>query len=263
MYLFVSKSCPYAHRCEIAKELFNRTDITTIYCDPVFTFNNGWTIDKENNPTIFNTIKEIYIATEFNDTKYYSLPVLYDGNLNKIISNESLEIIKLMNPINPEVTVINNEFYTKFDEHIVRGTYKAGHAKTLEEYEMFCNNVFNYLIEFNEYMKDRIYIEKTLSFDHDTFIEINRLTINDIIAYCHLVRFDTVFYRLFAVNRKHLWEYENIMRYMKALSGIDAFKNNTDIEQIKYGAYNTENNLPQNLGIDKTMLGDCGAEKYL
>jgi glutathionyl-hydroquinone reductase len=227
-YLFSSKSCPFAHRCEIAIKYLN-IDIKIIYCDPVFTFANGWTITDDRIE--YKTIKDLYISSEF-ETKYYSLPILYNYKTKKIVSNESLKIIEILDTR----SVLNNHYYellyTDFNEKIVVGTYKVGHSISEEDYLERKNDVFLYLNILDKGMALR---------DKLAPLDLKNISMIDIVMYCHLIRFDLVFYHLFMVNDKHLWEYPNIYRYLRRLHTI--FNDSTDLLEIKRGSYTCENNL--------------------
>ena len=253
-FLFSSKSCPYAHRCEIIIKLLDLSDcVNVVYCDPVFTYKDQWKIIGPNNPTNYAFLKELYEESGISGS-FFSLPVLYDNEAKKIILHDSKDIImffdkhynnsKLATPFNYDV------FSLEFDEKISKGTYRAGHAKTPEDYKKQFDLVFEYLDYLDKYLENKQYIQQ------------NQLSIMDIIAYCHLIRFDLVFYNLFSLNKQHLWQYDNICKYLKYLSSIDAFKSVTDLDEIKRGAYLTENNLPQNLGCTKVPLGCGGIEHY-
>lgn len=252
-YLFSSKSCPYAHRCEIAIKLLNLSNVEIVYCDPLFTFEHGWKIIGDNNPTNHTNLKDLYKESEIS-SKFVSLPVLYDNDTKKIVVNDSLDIIVFLGKYANNFGLIpvhnDEEFYSSFNQKIAIGTYKAGHAKTQEDYIKCFNEVFEYLDYFDKYMEDKQYVIQ------------DKLSCIDIIVYCHLIRFDLVFYSLFSLNKKHLWEYNNICRYLKNLSSIPAFKDATNLDEIKRGAYLTENNLPQNLGYTKVPLGYSGVDHY-
>ncbi len=248
-YLFSSKSCPYAHRCEILIHLLN-LPINIVYCDSTWTYSNGWMIT-DANPTPYTNLKEMYSANNL-DTKFTSLPVLYDKVSGKILFNDSIKIIRFLCDQEENCSIncnIDNEFYDEFNTKVCVGTYKAGHSKTFDDYNKYFNDVFDYLDKFDKYIYNKPYISDSLS-------------LIDIIVYCHLIRFDLVFYNLFSLNKKHLWQYQNICAYMKHLSSIDGFRNTTNIHEIKKGGYMTENNLPQNLGYTKVPLGNSGIEHY-
>lgn len=218
--LFSSKSCPYAHRCEVLIDYLNLTDIKIVYCDPIFSLTDGWRIP-DNVVVNFKYIKDIYLASGL-EVKYYTLPLLYNLKTKKIVANDSLEILKLLT--NDTISKdYDANLYNDFNEKIVVGTYKAGHAKTEEEYKKYSNAVFRFLD------------------DLETKITIpEKLSLLDIVMYCHLIRFEHVFYSLFTLVDKHIWEYCAIYSYLQYLYCL--FKNSTDFLEIKRGAYLTENN---------------------
>lgn len=261
-YLFSSKSCPYAHRVEIVRNLKNLNHkIKILYCNPAFKFDSGWSLDyqytkSDDNPFNFKTLMELYKLVDKNYSGRASLPVLYDNTSNQIINNESSQIIKIFNDYDNDINLYPPEqqqqidnFCQEFNQRICTDTYKAGHAKSVEEYEKLFNMVFEYLDHFNDILK------------HD-FIMGENLTLADIHAYPHLIRFDCIFYHLFALNKKHLWEYENIGNYLKRLSNISAFKNSVDLEEMKRGSYLCENNYIENMGCKKIPHGFGGSEKF-
>lgn len=253
LYLFSSKSCPYAHRCEISIKLLNlENQIEIVYCDPIFTFKDKWKIVGSNNPSPFEYLKDLYEYT--NCKNRVSLPTLYDNSKGQIISSDSIEIIKIMcraATSYKDFVIEDPIFYKNFNEKFAIGTYVTGHAKTTEDYQRNYEMVFEYLDWLNNYL------------DAKDFALGDKLTMTDVILYCHLIRFDIVFYNLFSLNKKHLWEYQHILRYLQNLRSIQAIHDATDIDEIKRGGYLTENNLPQNLGYTKVPIGLGGAERYL
>lgn len=102
-YLISSKSCPYAHRTEIVRNLKGlHHNITIVYCDPAFKF-TGWSLDYEYNgynpSKIFNSPKllDLYKLSEPSYEGRGTLPLLHNRTSNKIVNNESSEIIKIFN----------------------------------------------------------------------------------------------------------------------------------------------------------------------
>lgn len=237
--LYSAKSCPYAHRVEIIRLILGLDQIVEIkYCNPVFTFGTKWMINKQ---------ELINICNEFDkDFKKLTLPLLFD-NLNKKIINESSDIIKIMNKLTTssidlypiELHDSIDQFCDDFNKEIGTGTYMAGHAKTQEIYEKYFISTFAYLDKLDNRLNGKTYIFN------------NILTIADIYAYVHLVRFDPIFHDLFVLNKKYLREYDNINAYLNNLNSINAFTQSLDLEEMKKGAFESENNLPQNLGCEK------------
>jgi putative glutathione S-transferase len=90
----------------------------------------------------------------------------------------------------------------------------------------------------------------------------NSITLADIHAFPHLIRFDCIFYVLFSLNKKHLWEYTNINRYLKTLLSNPDFATTIDLNEMKKGGFGSENNYPENLGCRKIPIGNGGCEHY-
>ena len=253
-WLFTSKSCPYAHRVEIVLKLKSLEPYVRLHwCNPVFKF-TGWELDYDyvqNIPNDFTgKLETIYKKAdpEYNG-KYYSLPLLYDSVENKIISNESADIIKIFNSMDTNSLDLYPEdfrdaidaFCKQFNQRIGTDTYRAGHSKTQEEYKQLYNLVFEYLD-----ILDKILDGK--------YIFGDRLTLADVYTYAHLIRFDCIFRQLFSLNKAHLWEYPNIYSYMVRLSHDFNFGSTVDMLEMMKGAFMSENNLPANMGCMKSMI---------
>lgn len=263
LYLISSKSCPYAHKIEIILKLKNLDNvITTIWCDPEFTF-TGWNLDYNykniNGKEIFKISKlsELYMIANPSYSGRHTIPILYNKTKNEIISNESIEIIKILNKFEvdtlypDELKNTIDSFCDEYEIEIGKNTYRAGHAKTQIEYNNLCESIFNYIDQLNNKLSEKKYIIS----DH--------LTLADVYVFPHLIRFDCVFYNLFKLNKKHLWEYANIKNYIKNLLKNEAFVKTLDIEEIKKGGFCSENNRLENLGCLKIPYGNGGFENFL
>lgn len=250
--LFLAKSCPYAHRIEIVRNLRGLNNIRCYYADPKFVF-SGWNMDYDyqgNNPAkIFNvkTAMDIYRISDPNFTGRATLPILFDSIKNKIVSNESMQIIQMMAPNLTPIHLAGqiNTFIEEFSKEICTGIYKAGHAKNAEEKTTLTERVFNYLTKFDSMISVYIFDE---------------LTMADIIAYPHLMRFDCIYHGLYKLDRCHLHEYPNICKYLSMLNSSTIFRSTIDVNEMKSGGYLSENNLPCN--PDKLIPDDNGGMEH-
>lgn len=260
LYLISAKSCPYAHRLEILLNLIG-SNINILWCDPEFK-ENGWSLDytyNEVNPKqilLVDRLEDLYKRAMPGYIGRYTVPVLYDSRQDKIISNESKDIIKLLlndsSPLYPfPFKTAIDDFCSNFEQRIGKDTYIAGHAKTFDIYSKLFESVFRYLDELDNRLKD------------ETYIIGDTLSLRDIYVFPHLVRFDCIFYNLFSLNKKHLWEYQNIKRYIGDLLRINAFMKTLDLFEIKKGGYLSINNRSQNLGCMKVPLGNGGFENFI
>lgn len=276
-HLFSAKSCPFAHRVEIVRKLKNLDNIISItFCDPIYSMKESWSLNYSYPEGIPNPLKSDNIDTAIKLYQYAknsnnhggkSLPILFDKKTNKIVNNESNQIILILNEsfntlLTREFESINlyptelqskiDQFCIEFNVKISTGTYHAGHAKTDDDYILYFNIVFAYLDK----------LDQMLGESNTKYIFGDNITLADIYAFPHLIRFDPIFYSLFKLNKKHIWEYKNIRRYITNLLKIPAFQNSTDVNEMKKGGYKTENNSSEELGCIKVPLGNGGIEKF-
>ena len=116
----------------------------------------GSELDPINN---FKNVREIYEASH-DQFKKYSVPILFDKETNRIVNNESSEIIRMLSYVFDEYatgTFKSTSFYpeslrTEIDEvnswiypSINDGVYKCGFAKTQAAYEEAFDELFNAL----------------------------------------------------------------------------------------------------------------------
>ena len=124
-HLYVSHACPWAHRTVITVAVKGLEDIIGItYVHPTWQYtkaemdeHRGWVFGSQDDKFLTSTsgsgsfpvswgeedplmgaktIREIY--EKVNDTtERYILPVLWDKKLNTIVSNESSEVIRMLN----------------------------------------------------------------------------------------------------------------------------------------------------------------------
>ncbi|KAE9378947.1 hypothetical protein N431DRAFT_396850 [Stipitochalara longipes BDJ] len=252
-HLYVSYACPWAHRTLIVRKLKGLDDIISFtsvhwYMD---LGGVGWRFvtPDENLPgdnvvpdpiNGVQNIRELYLLADPNYTGRFSVPVLWDKKLKTIVSNESSEIIRMLNTEFDglggekfrDVTLVPEELSEKIDEmnawiydDLNNGVYKSGIAKTQEAYEKAVTAVFNSLER----------IENILQSSSGQYLLGSQLTEVDVRLYPTIVRFDVVYVTLFKTNLKTIRDgYPNIHRWLQHLYwDIPAFKDTTNFEHIK------------------------------
>lgn len=168
-------------------------------------------------------------------TTRYTVPVLWDTKTQKIVNNESSEIIRILNtafndflpaekaaldlypkPLREEIDALNTWVYddynsTCFSAAVVSlylnrllrldGVYKCGFATTQDAYEKAVTKVFEAL--------DRI--ENILS--NKDYLVGGQLTEADVRLYTTTIRFDVAYHGLFKCNLRTIRSgYPNIHR---------------------------------------------------
>jgi putative glutathione S-transferase len=119
-HLYVSYACPWAHRALIVRELKGLKDIISYNSVHWHMGEKGWRfatsdehIPGETTPDPlhkdFTHLRDIYFEQNPDYEGRFTVPTLYDKKTNRIVSNESSEIIRM--------------FYTAFDD-IIEDQYK-------------------------------------------------------------------------------------------------------------------------------------------
>ena len=101
----------------------------------------------------------------------------------------------------------------------------AALVKKQEEYEFYYDTVFNRL----DWLEERLSTRRYLMGD--------TITDPDVRLFPTLVRFDSVFYQKYMVNKKRLVDYPNLWNYAKDLYSNPAFGGTTDFDAIRKRYY--------------------------
>ena len=146
-----------------------------------------------------------------------TVPILWDKAQGTIVSNESSEIIRMLNSAFNQITgnaddywpelmrddieAVNARIYDTFNN----GVYKSGFATTQAAYEEAVHPLFDTLD----------WIEETLS--KDRYLLGDTVTEADWRLFPTLVRFDSVYHLHFKCNRKRIVDYPNLWAYTREL----------------------------------------------
>src|SRR5499425_2587225 len=118
-HLYVAHGCPWAHRTLIYRALKKLEDIISVaYAIPGLR-KYGWTF--ENDPRFpdctpdtvngFHYLHEAYTATDKRYTGKVTVPTLWDKRSNRIVNNESSEIIRMLNSEFNAITSNTADYY--------------------------------------------------------------------------------------------------------------------------------------------------------
>ena len=240
-HLFVSASCPWAHRTIIMRKLKKLEDVVSLsIADRPKT--EGWSysqgIDdlKPGADSVFR-LHQIYAATHPEYTGKVTVPTLWDRKRRTIVNNESSEIIRMFNSgfnawgdtsldfypkdLRDEIDKVNDFVY----EHLNNGVYRTGFAKTQGAYDEAVNKVFHGL----DTLETRLAQSRYLVGD--------RITEADWRAFPTLLRFDLVYYSHFKCNSRRLQDYPNLANYLRELYQWPGIKDTLDLHKIKANYY--------------------------
>ncbi|GII58001.1 glutathione-dependent reductase [Planotetraspora thailandica] len=243
-HLYVSLACPWAHRSIIVRSLAGLEDVVSLsVVDPVrdgrgwaFREGRGHGPDEING---FRLLREAYDATEPGYDGHVSVPVLWDRETRKIVSNNFPDISidlgtqfgEWADPavdlypaaLRAEIDTLNAQVYATVNN----GVYRCGFATSQEAYDAAVTDLFATLGELEDRLADRRYL----------FGEA--VTEADVRLWVTLARFDSVYVTHFKANLRRLVDYPNLWRYARDLYQNPAFGGSTDFDHIKRHYYGT------------------------
>jgi putative glutathione S-transferase len=247
-HLFVSPSCPWAHRTIIMRKLKKLEDVVSMSVadQPKI---EGWAYsqpidDFEPCADGIFRLHQIYRAANPQYTGKITVPTLWDRKRRTIVSNESSELIRMFNAAFDAWTAANFDFYpeelrgeiddvnTFVYDHLNNGVYRAGFAKTQQAYDEAVRKVFRGL----EALEQRLGEQRYLAGE--------RITEADWRAFPTLLRFDLVYYSHFKCNIHRIQDYPNLANYLRELYQWPGIKETFDLNKIKAGYYGQRNINP-------------------
>lgn len=248
-HLYVSLACPWAHRTLIFRKLKKLEDVISVSVVHHFMGENGWTFLREDGATGddlygFDFMHQIYTRADPSYSGRVTVPVLWDKKTETIVSNESAEIIRMLNEAFDEWGDASLDFYpedlrAEIDatndlvyDNINNGVYKAGFATTQAAYE----EAFKALFDTLDQVEDRL--------SRQRYLTGSQLTEADWRLFTTLVRFDPVYVGHFKCNLRRIDDYPNLSNYLRELYQVPGVAETVDMLHIKahyYGSHKTIN----------------------
>ena len=248
-HLYVALACPWAHRTLIFRKLKGLEDMISLSVVHWFMADNGWTFSSGEGvikDPIHNAdyMHQVYTAADPEYSGRVTVPVLWDKKTQTIVSNESSEIIRMMNSafddigaasgdyypeeLRSEIDSINDRVYTDVNN----GVYKSGFATTQSAYEDAVKPLFETLDWLDERLSSQRYLTG------------NRITEADWRLFTTLVRFDPVYVGHFKCNIRRIADYQNLSGYLRDLyqqPGIAETVNMSHIKDHYYSSHESVN----------------------
>ena len=248
-HLYVSLACPWAHRVLIFRALKDLEDMLPVSVVHWFMADKGWTFQPGEGviPDAVNNsdyMYQVYTAAMPDYSGRVTVPVIWDKHNNTIVSNESPEIIRMLNSAFDGVGAASGDYYpqalrTEIDnvneriyESVNNGVYKCGFATTQEAYEEAVVPLFDTL----DWLDNRLATQR--------YLTGNTITEADWRLFTTLVRFDPVYVGHFKCNIRRIVDYPNLSEYTRDLyqqPGIAATVNMQHIKNHYYASHESVN----------------------
>lgn len=253
-HLYVSLACPWAHRTLIFRKLKGLEDkISLSIVDPLM-LDEGWTLRDAggDGATIADFVNhktrlyEVYQLADPGYTGRVTVPVLWDRKTGTIVSNESADIIRMLNSafdgiegvnaaldfrppdLVETIDAVNAAVYDKVNN----GAYKAGFATEQKVYDDAVTALFDELDRLEHLLSGQRYLAGP------------RLTEADWRLFTTLVRFDAVYHGHFKCNLRRIVDYPHLSNYLRDLYQVPGVAETVNFRHIKlhyYGSHKTIN----------------------
>jgi len=242
-HLYVSYACPWAHRTIIFRKLKGLEDAISLDVVHPYMGDKGWTFDTNFDGATgdrvngLDRLADVYLKAVPDFTGRVTTPVLWDKKRETIVSNESSEIIRMLNsafdaagatgadyypaPLRPGIEAINDEVYGTINN----GVYRCGFASRQDAYEKAFKALFGSLDA----------VEKRLG--RHRYLVGDTLTEADWRLFVTLLRFDPVYVGHFKCNLRRIADYPNLSNYTRELFQVPGIAETVRLDHIKTHYY--------------------------
>lgn len=252
-HLYVALICPWASRTLMVRELKQLQDyISVTVVNPVLS-DQSWQFGGYPNSDLdtlngHQYLHQLYSAADATFTGRATVPVLWDKVNKVVVSNESADIIRMLNSAFDDLTGSNLDLYPeqfaadidvlnkRIYENLNNGVYQAGFASSQLAYEEAYHNVFNMLDELEA---------RLASGQHYLFGET--ITETDIRVFVTLIRFDAAYHGLFKCNRNTVASMPNLFSYVKRILALEGIQQTVNFDHIKQGYYSIKTLNPNGI----------------
>ncbi len=262
-HLYVSWACPWAHRTIVVRKLKMLEDVIGMtVVDPIrddrgwaFREGPGHSADPVNG---FRFLSEAYQATDPKYRERMTVPVLWDSETKRIVTNSDDDLMRMFNrefnrftdsPLDlypaghaKEIDELNGFIY----ENVNDGVYRAGFATSQRVYEGAVRRLFEALDQLEARLRTRRFLFGT------QFVE------TDWRLFVTLIRFDAVYHGHFKCNLRRIVDYPNLFGYLRDLYQVAGIAETVNFDHIKRHYYVTHDDINPTqivpLGPDQDLL---------
>jgi glutathionyl-hydroquinone reductase len=240
-HLYVAPACPWSHRTIIVRALKGLDALGMSLLHP-YRDGRGWHFtggEFTDGLGRFEFLAEAYQATRPGYDGRISVPVLWDKEAEAIVSNESTDIVRMLDewgdpgidlypePLRAEIDELDRWVYADFQN----SCYRAGFARSQEAYDEAFDSVFAAMERLEALLGERRYLAG------------DQVTLADWRLFPTLVRFDVVYHTHFRCNGRRVTDNENLWGYTRELYQWPGVAETVAMDQIREHYYTTHDTL--------------------
>jgi glutathionyl-hydroquinone reductase len=247
-HLYVSWACPWAHRTILARRLRKLEDVISLSVVAWFVGEDGWQFSDRPGtmPDLVNHarfLREIYTKAKADYTGRVTVPVLWDKKQSTVVSNESREILRMLDDAfrelgDPEVHFHPPDLHDATEsaidaiyQPINNGVYRCGFANTQGAYDEAVVELFEAL----DHWDDVLGRQRWMCGD--------RMTEADICLFTTLLRFELVYHTHFKCNVRRLRDYPNLWGFTREVYQLPGVADVCNLEHIKHHYFESHDSI--------------------
>ncbi len=186
----------------------------------------------------FSVLKASHLLYIGDKDGKYSVPILWDKKQNTIVSNESADIVRMLNgefndyAKNPKLDLYPAELREAIDSvnawvypTVNNGVYRCGFATSQEAYDQAITELTDSFDRIDRILQKQRYIAGDL------------VTEADIRLFVTLLRFDEVYTVYFKTNTRSVATTPSLLNYCREIYQLPGVKETVNMDQIKAHYY--------------------------
>ncbi len=240
-HLFVAWNCPWAHRTLLIRALKGLDVLISISVARPRRTDQGWVHDDDGDyaDPLFGVaaLHQAYQRTVEDYTGRVTVPLLVDKTTGRPVSNESGDIVRMLNSAFPAAVDDDNGFYPpalaedidtwneRIYANVNNGVYRAGFASTQEAYERAAREVFETLDAVDAQLARTRYLAGS------------RFTEADLRLFPTLARFDVAYHYAFRCNLRKISDYAHLWPYARQIYQMPGVSETVRFDIYKQGYF--------------------------
>ena len=193
------------------------------------------------------SVRDLYEKAGDTDGKY-TVPILWDKKLKTIVSNESSEIIQMLNSefnefakypgidlapkgMEQDMKSVDDWIYPTINN----GVYRCGFAKSQGAYDQAIGELTESFDRLEEILSSQRYIAG----------DGTKFTLSDVRLFVTLLRFDEVYVVYFKTNTRTIASSPALLNYLREIYQMHGVKETVNMDQIKMHYYASHPTLNQ------------------
>ena len=245
-HLFISQACPWAHRTLLVRELKGLRELISVSGCEALMLDEGWRLSPDDAHPLpgVSRLYEVYQHAASDYTGRVTVPILWDKRSERIVNNESSQIIRIFNvafngltgntldlypeALRLEIDEVNERVYRDLNN----GVYRCGFATTQSAYDEAAVALFDTL----DWLEERLTSRQWLVGERQTEADWR--------LFPTLIRFDAIYHFHFKCTRRRISDYPALSRYLERLLAVPGVAETVDLDHAKrhyFGSHPTIN----------------------